>query len=241
MELKNATILLVDDEPVLLPLFAAWFEREGCRVLTAPDGAAALQIIQNHPVDVVVTDIRMPIMDGIQLLKKTKELNKYEPCVIFISGFTDIAPRDAYDLGVEAILQKPLERKDLISAVSRILAERRTLWSRVPAIQPDEVLDAQFVSLATALSSGQIAFGRGGFCIHSNLDLNLGPVDLLLKFVADNRTVSGNAIVRWVSSADSVIGLEITYLDDDNREWIFDLTAKNPSHSFIPRTAAAPA
>ena len=97
MQLKDATILLVDDEPDLRTIIAEWFRREGCHVLVAEDGSQALQIISANQVDVVVSDVRMPVMDGITLLKKIKT-SGYQSSVMFVSGFTDvIKPRESYD------------------------------------------------------------------------------------------------------------------------------------------------
>src|SRR6202035_1339718 len=152
MHLKDATILLVDDEPDLRTIIAEWFRREGSRVLVAEDGSEALDIIQANQVDVVVSDVRMPVMDGITLLKKVKA-SGYKSSVMFLSGFTDvIQPRESYDLGIEAVMSKPVERRRLISAVTRILAERDDLWRFPPSEKPEAILDATFESLAGALS-----------------------------------------------------------------------------------------
>ena len=70
MELKDITVLVVDDEPMLLNIFSEWLQEENWRVLTAPDGAAALQVLLRDRVDVIVSDVRMPIMDGVVLAKK---------------------------------------------------------------------------------------------------------------------------------------------------------------------------
>jgi CheY-like chemotaxis protein len=207
-------------------------------VLVAEDGAEALNIIQANQVDVVVSDVRMPVMDGITLLKKVKA-SGYKSSVMFVSGFTDvIKPRESYDLGVEAVMSKPVERKQLIAAVTRILAGRDELWRFPPGAKAEAVLDATFDSLAAALSQGLLALGRGGFCIHSTLKLAEGPVDLLLDFKVDKRTVTGQGIVRWTTSPEAEIGVEITYIDDTNRAWMISLTGPNTSLSFIPRTTA---
>ena len=50
---------------MLLDIFGEWLQEENCRALTAGDGAAALQILRNHHADVIVSDVRMPVMDGI--------------------------------------------------------------------------------------------------------------------------------------------------------------------------------
>jgi CheY-like chemotaxis protein len=92
-----------------------------CRLLTAGDGAAALQILGSHHADVVVSDVRTPVMDGVLQLKDLTtnvDLSKgsHPPKTIFIS-FRDLEPREAYGLRVEAILQKPIDRVRLADTV----------------------------------------------------------------------------------------------------------------------------
>jgi CheY-like chemotaxis protein len=236
MQLKDATVLLVDDEPDLRTIIAEWFRREGCHVLVAEDGAQALSMISANRVDVVVSDVRMPVMDGITLLKKVKA-SGYKSSVMFVSGFTDvIEPRDSYDLGVEAVMSKPVERRHLVDAVTRIVAERDELWRFPPSERADAILDATFESLDLALSRGLLAWGRGGFCIHSTVELAQGPVDLVLDFKVDKRRVTGQGIVRWTTAPEAEVGVEITYIDDINRAWVLGITGPNTSLSFIPRT-----
>jgi CheY-like chemotaxis protein len=193
MQLKDAMILLVDDEPDLRTIIAEWFRREGCHVLVAEDGVQALSIISTNQVDVVVSDVRMPVMDGITLLKKIKARG-YKSSVMFVSGFTDvIKPRESYDLGVEAVMSKPVDRRHLVAAVTRILAERDELWRFPPSEKAEAILDATFDSLAAALGQGLLKLGRGGLCIHSTRKLAEGPVDLLLDFKVEKRRVTGQA------------------------------------------------
>jgi hypothetical protein len=90
----------------------------------------------------------------------------------------------------------------------------------------------------SALRQRLLAFGRGGFCIRSTHNLQVGPVDLLLEFQADNRRVRGQGMVRWTALPDPEIGVEIMYIHDENRTWILGLTSLNESQSFIPRTTA---
>lgn len=239
MLLKNASILLVDDEPDLLEIMAEWFHREGCTVLVAQDGAEALRLMQDNHLDVVVSDIHMPVMDGVAMLQKIKSTSAYMPSVIFITGFYEIGPREAYELGAEAIMSKPIERTDLVSAVARILTPREELLCMPPAGNADAVLLAGFESLASALTRGLIAFGRGGFCIDSTLQFREGPVDLLLDFCHEQRCVKGRGIIRWVSPEESKLGVEITSIDAANLPWILNLTSTNLSQPFIPRATGA--
>ncbi len=239
MQLKDAAVLIVDDEPDLRDILAGWFRRTEAKVLVAENGAEALKVIAAHRVDVVVSDVRMPVMDGITLLKNVKASRDYKSSVLFLSGFTDIEPREAYDLGVEAIMSKPVDRKALLAIVTRVLAEREELWRVLPANDPEAILDAAFESLDAALRQKMLAFGRGGFCIHSVRQFGEGPVALLLDFRIDRRIVKGHGLVRWSASPEPEIGIEITYIDDDNRDWILGLTLPNDSLSFIPRSTAS--
>jgi hypothetical protein len=117
------------------------------------------------------------------------------------------------------------------------LTPREDLWRLPPADKADAVLLAKFESLSAALTRGLIAFGRGGFCVYSTLQLAEGPVDLQLGFKADQRKVTGQGIVRWTDFAEAQIGVEIAHIDDDNRPWILSLIEPNQSASFIPRTS----
>jgi len=238
MRLKDATVLIVDDEPDLLDIMADWFRREAHCVLIAANGKEALDAIEANQVDVVVSDVRMPVMDGIALLKNIKSRDLYRSSVMFISGFTDMEPRESYDLGVEAVMAKPVERKDLMAVVTRVLADRSELWSLPPGSTAENILETVFDSLDSALRQELLAFGRGGFCILSTQNLTVGPVDLLLEFRADNRKVKGHGVVRWTALPESDLGVEIMYIDDENRPWILGLTSLNESMSFIPKTTA---
>jgi hypothetical protein len=110
-----------------------------------------------------------------------------------------------------------------------------------PVREADTTLSAIFESLAAALSQRLLVFGRGGFCIHSTLNLQEGPVDLLLNFRADKRRVKGRGVIRWTATPEPELGVEITYINDDTRAWVLSLTEPNESLSFIPRTTAVAA
>ncbi len=199
--------------------------------------ARPLSLVQSNSVDVIVSDIHMPVTDGVTMLEKIKLFRPQLPSVIFITGYYDIAPREAYELGVVALFSKPIERKELVSTVSRILTPLDSIWSLTPADKAEAVLPATFESLASALDRGLLAFGRGGFCIYSTLQFPEGPVDLQLDFQAEQRKVTGRGIVRWSDFAEAQIGIEFTYPPEDARSWILSLTEPNLPSSFIPRSS----
>jgi CheY-like chemotaxis protein len=114
-----ATVLLIDDEDQVRRLFQVALEGAGYRVLAAEGGQHGLRLLQHQEVDVILVDIFMPDMDGlelIQLLRKTRPASK----IIAISGgsgardYLDIAKH----LGANDTLKKPLNLQELLDAVS---------------------------------------------------------------------------------------------------------------------------
>lgn len=123
MDLKEATVLIADDETDLLEILKRWFEREGARVLTAANGELALEVLGANHVDLVVSDVRMPVMDGIELATRINTLPDH-PRVIFVTGFADIDQRACNELGISAILPKPVKRQDIVGVVRQSLMGR---------------------------------------------------------------------------------------------------------------------
>lgn len=241
MQLTDATVLVVDDEEAICEIMAAWFARHARRVLSACNGQEALKLLAENHVDAIVSDVRMPVMDGVALVRAIAATGAERPRVILVTGFSDLQPRDAYALGVEAIIEKPLERDHLLDAVKRGLTDRNELWSKPVEFSSDDVLAASpvcfasFTSLTDALRDGQIGFGRGGFCLRTSHKFREGLVQFRLEFQADHKIISGMGVVRWCSPAEGLLGVEILYIDDQNRGWIADLAENKKLESYIPR------
>ena len=111
-----ATILLIDDQESIRLLFKAVLERPGYRVLTAEHGKQGLSLLEQEQVDVVVVDIFMPEMDGLELiplLRKTRPDNK----IIAMTGDSNYL-KMAKHLGANDTLQKPFSVQELLTAVS---------------------------------------------------------------------------------------------------------------------------
>lgn len=240
MDLKGATLLVVDDEPYYSDIAKEWFEREGCRVLTAQNGVEALPLIENNKVDAIITDIRMPRMDGVALIRKLKEGGSYMPTAVALTGFSDLSIRDAYDLGIESQLSKPVSRKVLIGAVIKALADREEFWALPFRMGSYSTLSAKFESLQSARETDSIAFGRGGFCLKSEQTFpEDSGIEFQLAFDADQQSLSGQGTVRWVSEKEQAVGIEIERVHENGRSWLAQLTRENRTLSFIPRTPGA--
>jgi CheY-like chemotaxis protein len=117
-------ILVVDDDPALLSLTQNILSDAGHEVDSATNGAEALAILAAERYDLVVTDIYMPVMAGIELLTQCRQSHPGLPFVM-MSGGDDLGQLDALAragiLGAEETLYKPFGRGDLLSAVERCL------------------------------------------------------------------------------------------------------------------------
>jgi CheY-like chemotaxis protein len=236
MQLAEATVLVVDDEKVLCEIMSAWFKRYAGRALRASDGQEALRLLAENRVDVMISDVRMPVMDGVALLRAVAASGASRPRLIFVTGFADLSSRDAYDLGVEAIVEKPLERDHLLKAVQHCLTERNELWRQPLEFMPDTVVQESFASMEAALHRQQIAFGHGGFCLYTRRRLREAPIHFELVFQAEDTIVSGEGMVRWSEPAQNLSGVEILHLDDKSRGWIAELAENKKLEAYIPRS-----
>lgn len=234
MQLNEASILLVDDEPALLEILGGWLKRMASRAFCAESGAQALQVLSGNKIDLIISDCRMPGMDGVTLLERVRANGLHTRSVIFLSGYSGIEAREVYDLGAEAVLEKPIERDDLLNSIRRSLTDRSELWQAPPHALTCPTLTGNFESLATAVQDHRIAFGSGGFSIRTAQFLREGPINIELNFKADQYILSGQGVVRWVSPQEGQAGVELTYVAEKSLLRIVQLAER--SSSFIPRS-----
>ncbi len=118
-------ILLVDDNSLGLAARRSVLEELGHRVLTSGTAAEALELCGKQGFDVVVTDYKMPKMNGVELIVRLRRLHP-ATSVILISGFTDTLGLDEASTGADIVLQKSNnEVPQLIRAVNRLLRKQR--------------------------------------------------------------------------------------------------------------------
>jgi CheY-like chemotaxis protein len=119
-----AEILIVDDDDDVRRVLARMLTRAGYRARTAADGAAAMGILAEARPDLVITDVYMPEMDGIEFLLRIREVEPELPIIVVSGGgfaSADFVLEDASALGADAILSKPFERSVVLDTVRRIL------------------------------------------------------------------------------------------------------------------------
>jgi CheY-like chemotaxis protein len=234
VKLNEASILFVEDEPFLRETMGAWLKQKTSRVSCVANGAEALEFLAVNQADLVLSDVRMPVMDGMALVKQLNQEQSHRPCVIFITGFSDFSLREAYELGVEAIVEKPVNREELLRAMQHSLEGAEELWREKPDVAPAIRLETSFPSLAAAIQEQRIAFGRRGFCIRPAATLREGPLDFNVAFKSDHRVLSGQGVVRWTAPQEGQAGVEITHMDEASRSWVLDLVRRSAPVAFIP-------
>ncbi|HLL76918.1 MAG TPA: response regulator transcription factor [Pyrinomonadaceae bacterium] len=125
----SSRLLVVDDEPNLLRAVAACLRAEGFDVMTARSGAEALVRVAEGVPDLVVSDIRMPGMDGYQLARQLRASPRTALTpVVFLTAKDETADRiEGFRSGVDAYLVKPFEPDELVAVIRNILDRvRRT-------------------------------------------------------------------------------------------------------------------
>src|SRR5688572_2510824 len=119
---SKGTILIADDEANMRKVLAAMLRREGYEVHTVSDGQEALDIMRSTPVDVLLTDLRMPKVDGMELLKRVLEEFEGIPVVMLTAhGSVDTAV-SAMKLGAFDYLSKPFDKDELRLVIKKASA-----------------------------------------------------------------------------------------------------------------------
>ena len=154
-----ASLLVVDDDAHIREVMRFALEKAGHQVLEAADGAAALALFQKQAFDLLVLDIVMPEMDGLELCRKIRALG--EVPIIFVSSRDEELDRVlGLELGGDDYLTKPFSPRELSARVAAVL--RRGRLSAVPALPVAPVAPAQGAKApGQALRHGQVLLDRG--------------------------------------------------------------------------------
>lgn len=121
------TILLVDDEKSIRETLKIILEDDGFVVITAKNGFEALDYIKDNMIDILVTDLRMPGMDGIELMENALEIDPYLQ-TIFISAYADIKSAvKALKMGAFDYIEKSFSTEELIFAVKKAIERRKLI------------------------------------------------------------------------------------------------------------------
>jgi two-component system response regulator HydG len=140
------TVLVVDDERSNVESLEKIFQREGMRVLSAPDAKHALDVLRQHRVHVMLTDLMMPGTTGLELLRAVKELSPEVEVVLMTAYGSVEAAVSAMKDGAYDFVEKPLKRHSIIKSVrkaaekQKLVAENRILKSEIQLLTKREMV-----------------------------------------------------------------------------------------------------
>jgi CheY-like chemotaxis protein len=126
--LDGISILVVEDHADSRELLRQFFRSRGAELLLAGDGTEALEALRARIPDIVLTDIRMPRMDGMQLARRMKRDLRWArvPLVAVTAYNTPTDLRKTLEVGFDGHVEKPINFDGLLATVSRLVARRRT-------------------------------------------------------------------------------------------------------------------
>ncbi|KAF4324785.1 hypothetical protein G195_001094 [Phytophthora kernoviae 00238/432] len=122
---QPATILLVDDEQDIIKLMEIYFGNEGYRVLTASDGIEALEQLKKEPIDLIILDVMMPNMDGIEACMKIREEQKM-PIIMLSAKSMDMDKITGLSIGADDYVTKPFNPLELVARAKSQLRRYHT-------------------------------------------------------------------------------------------------------------------
>lgn len=247
--LSGQKILLVDDEEMLRDILVSELELNGARVESASDVPSALKLISAHEFDLIISDIRMPGLSGIELLKTVREKSHNKPAVMMITGFSSDSLPKLYDLGADAVLRKPFNFELFQETVVHLLSSPPNRWTRQEQrLSLDDKnhidIDISIGTFANHQKKEVICIGRGGLFFKLNpveLNLCLGQTISFHGLIKNDiqSQFAGQGQVRWLRSQDSEegpmgAGIEFTYLSEDSMVSLEKIINELKTKSYIP-------
>jgi CheY-like chemotaxis protein len=236
-------VLIVDDEPDIINIIEIILNRAEKYVISGvANGVKALDFLsKDTTVDLVLADIKMPEMDGIELIKRIKDNDIERPKVMFVTGFTDISVDKLYDAGACGLIIKPFEWKTVVASVEECFKQRprydKTYNER--DIKMHVAMELESLEAVQSFSE-DFALGRGGMFLNT-LQRRAGIGDLI-RFRVDFKggkigRIEGVGEVVWqrVSGEENILlGVKFHNLKPELEHFVEDFCHKNKVRAFIP-------
>ena len=163
--MTHSTILVVEDDAALSEALSDTLQLAGYDVLTAADGTQALSMLERRPVDMLISDVQMPNMDGHELLRRVKRDHHDLPCVLITAYGTVQKAVEAMRDGALDYLVKPFEAEVLVNMVARYVREDVSAGASMVAVDENTVALARLAqrvagSDATVMIGGESGTGK---------------------------------------------------------------------------------
>lgn len=186
--MKQYDVLIVEDDPALCEALCDTLDLEGYRILAATNGIEALSLLQKHDVAMVVSDVQMPSMDGLQLLQNIRQ--KYESLPVLLMTAYGTIPRavEAIQAGASDYLIKPFEAKTLADKVASLMPVAPAADCRQERVVADDHMKKLYGLVnkvaktnVTMLLEGESGSGKEVLAryIHRNSHYHAGPFEAI--------------------------------------------------------------
>lgn len=191
-------LLVVDDDPGLLLAVSETLRAEGYHVKTARRGAEALVIVAQSLPDLIISDIRMPGMDGYQLVKNLRSNSRTRLVpIVFLTAKDETSDRiQGFRTGVDAYLTKPFEPEELVAIVAAILqrverthSDLARMFGEKSAEEPEFVRDEELTDAEWRVAEA-VARGLANKEIAAELNLSLRTVEGHISRILDKKNLN---------------------------------------------------
>lgn len=149
-----AKVLIVEDEQDVLKVLKARVESKGHQVITAVDGAKALEVLKTEIPDLIISDVLMPVMDGFQLYKELKQNSKTAKIPVLILTARGKMEDTFRVIGVDAFISKPFETEDFLSKMSKLLEIKATVVEKTSILTTPPSQEDPLLKTAAQINKG---------------------------------------------------------------------------------------
>ncbi len=240
----KARALIVDDEADLREALREELIIDQWDVDEAVDGLDALQKLEKENYDVVITDVRMPNIDGWSLLRTIRTTN-LQTIVVIMSAYADTPPWEAYALGADGFFGKPFRISDLEELVRSMRLPMPERWGDIErkqaGWQPTDQIDVD-----CSKHPENFSLGRGGMFVGIEMQgIRKGSI-VSFRVTTRDLVLEGVGKVRWKRTASEGdlapgLGVEFLYLNESCRSRVSLAIGKSQERSFIPKGSLQPA
>jgi FixJ family two-component response regulator len=251
---RKPHVLVIDDEVDICELISEELTRRGMKVYCFSNPSEALRSLPSIKLDVIISDIRMPGMNGLELLKEIRKTHHYFPSILFVSGFSKNAALDQImDMGAIALLEKPIDMNRLFNLIMEQFIDdmkERSRYMRLERHIPTVINEKFHMGIGTIgfggvfipktdpLHLGVTGSPNSAGSIYENLDVG-SLVSFQFQLGQDEGTISAVGEVAWKRSLSKDglppgMGVKFVQISDHDRDKILDFARLNCILSFIP-------
>jgi CheY-like chemotaxis protein len=245
---KGLSVIIVDDDPGFLETLQFLFNYFGCTVTLAKNGEEGYQRFMETKSDIIISDIRMPISNGLDFLDHVVSDASRKPPFVFLSGFAEEPLDEILDRGADLMVFKPTLPKQLFAVLTKLLQPLAERWKNAPESSGAFARKGEILTR----DKQEINIGKSGFFASKSTIkgfdlLKTGDyVDFsLFSPLADCPKLEGVGQVRWIRNRrkeklEEGCGIEFVFLSDACREKFVASNSKNLPRSTIPKGLPTP-